>query len=71
MEEHSKSLKKCLADIENGLTEQLNIMEESLMSSDSNCCRALYEHQINTMDEMFELLQSQFQKVLPESIQSS
>uniref|UniRef100_A0A914Z6N1 Uncharacterized protein n=1 Tax=Panagrolaimus superbus TaxID=310955 RepID=A0A914Z6N1_9BILA len=54
MDEYNVELKKCLASIEVGLTEQMNIMEESLMSTDVNCCRALYDHQIEAMNEMFK-----------------
>uniref|UniRef100_A0A914QUS2 Uncharacterized protein n=1 Tax=Panagrolaimus davidi TaxID=227884 RepID=A0A914QUS2_9BILA len=65
MDDHTKALKECLADIETDLTAQLKIMEESLMSTDFNCCRALYDHQIETMDEMY----SGMKKFLSDAVQ--
>uniref|UniRef100_A0AC35FU53 Uncharacterized protein n=1 Tax=Panagrolaimus sp. PS1159 TaxID=55785 RepID=A0AC35FU53_9BILA len=65
MDNQIKALKECLADIETDLTAQLKIMEESLMSTDFNCCRALYDHQIETMDEMY----SGMKKFLSDAVQ--
>uniref|UniRef100_A0A914Y9T3 Uncharacterized protein n=1 Tax=Panagrolaimus superbus TaxID=310955 RepID=A0A914Y9T3_9BILA len=65
MDDHCKALKECLGDIETDLTAQLKIMEESLMSTDFNCCRALYDHEVETMDEMY----SGMKKFLGDAIQ--
>uniref|UniRef100_A0AC34G808 Uncharacterized protein n=1 Tax=Panagrolaimus sp. ES5 TaxID=591445 RepID=A0AC34G808_9BILA len=64
MDEYNAELKKCIASIEAGLSQQLNILEESLMSTDVNCCRALYDHQIEVMNEMYQ----QFNEILREKV---
>lgn len=65
MEEIATAMKKSLADIESGLHEQLNLMEESLMSGDFNCCPPLNEHQIDTVDEMACALRMHLNNALP------
>ncbi|KAE9548260.1 hypothetical protein FO519_008532 [Halicephalobus sp. NKZ332] len=65
MEELATGMKKSLADIENGLHEQLNLMEESLMSGDFNCCPPLNDHQIETVDEMARALRMHLTNAIP------
>uniref|UniRef100_A0AC35GX43 Uncharacterized protein n=1 Tax=Panagrolaimus sp. PS1159 TaxID=55785 RepID=A0AC35GX43_9BILA len=66
MEEYNQNLKKCLASIESDLSEQMNIMEESIMSTDFKCCSALYDREIEDMNEMLQ----QFNKIYYDKVLS-